>query len=231
MQKKDYYLVLGVSRHESLAGIRAAYRQLVRRYHPDRVGQRGQNIFQQLVEAYRVLSDAERRASYDCGLQHADDESTPHEATSSQIVPRARPAPEPLVPDRLSVMNDFVVTRPSFDEVFERFMSNFVDFPSRQDRRLDALRLQVIISPQQAARGGTLTLGVPVFHPCGHCQGAGRLGHFTCGHCGGRGLGEEEESVRLYIPPMVRDGAIFQLPLQGLGIHNMYLSLRVRIGR
>jgi molecular chaperone DnaJ/curved DNA-binding protein len=40
---------------------------------------------------------------------------------------------------------------------------------------------------------------------------------------------EEEKTVRLYIPPMVRDGAVMETPIQGLGIHNFYLHLAIRI--
>jgi hypothetical protein len=35
--------------------------------------------------------------------------------------------------------------------------------------------------------------------------------------------------VRISIPPLVRDGTIMQAPIQGLGIHNFYLHLSIRI--
>ena len=41
---------------------------------------------------------------------------------------------------------------------------------------------------------------------------------------------EDEETVKIRIPPMVKDGAIFELPLRDLGIHNLYLRLYIRIG-
>jgi len=40
---------------------------------------------------------------------------------------------------------------------------------------------------------------------------------------------EEEKIVRIHLPPMVRDGTIMEIPIGGLGIHNVYLRLAIRI--
>ena len=69
METRSYYLVLGVDPLESVHGIRNAFRELVQRYHPDRAGSRGMPFFQDIIQAYRVLSDPGRRASYDAGLR------------------------------------------------------------------------------------------------------------------------------------------------------------------
>lgn len=69
--KRDYYVVLGIPRSESASGIRAAFRDLALRYHPDRAGSAGTPFFRQIIEAYKVLSDPASRASYDRGLRDA----------------------------------------------------------------------------------------------------------------------------------------------------------------
>src|SRR5919109_3170679 len=71
MVRKNYYLTLGISRNESTEGIRQAFREIVKRYHPDRVGSERLHFFQEIVEAYHVLADPERRSHYDQGLYHA----------------------------------------------------------------------------------------------------------------------------------------------------------------
>jgi len=53
MGRKRYYLVLGVSRTESNNGTRQAFRELVKRYYPDRIEPQGQPFFQEIFEAYR----------------------------------------------------------------------------------------------------------------------------------------------------------------------------------
>jgi len=45
MATKDYYLILGVSRRENLRSVQEAFRELAKRYHPDRAGPQGTRIF------------------------------------------------------------------------------------------------------------------------------------------------------------------------------------------
>lgn len=65
-EKRDYYEVLGVERSSSSDEIRGAYRRLAKQYHPDVNKEDGaEEYFKEINEAYAVLSDSERRASYD----------------------------------------------------------------------------------------------------------------------------------------------------------------------
>src|SRR2546430_16124970 len=66
--KRDYYEVLGISRTATDDEIKKAYRKLALRYHPDKNPENrpeAEERFKELVEAYQVLSDAERRGLYD----------------------------------------------------------------------------------------------------------------------------------------------------------------------
>src|SRR5215475_2177486 len=65
--KTDYYELLGVSRKATSKDIRAAFRKLARKYHPDlNPGDKAaEEKFKQLQEAYDVLSDTKKRQMYD----------------------------------------------------------------------------------------------------------------------------------------------------------------------
>jgi molecular chaperone DnaJ len=65
--KQDYYELLGVPRKASAKDIRAAFRKLARKYHPDlNPGDKSaEEKFKQLQEAYDVLSDSKKRQMYD----------------------------------------------------------------------------------------------------------------------------------------------------------------------
>src|SRR5436305_9031983 len=65
--KTDYYELLGVSRKAGAKDIRAAFRKLARKYHPDlNPGDKAaEGRFKQLQEAYDVLSDPKKRQMYD----------------------------------------------------------------------------------------------------------------------------------------------------------------------
>src|SRR5271163_4937659 len=65
--KTDYYELLGVPRKAAVKDIRAAYRKLARKYHPDlNPGDKSaEEKFKQIQEAYEVLSDTKKRQMYD----------------------------------------------------------------------------------------------------------------------------------------------------------------------
>jgi DnaJ-class molecular chaperone len=63
---KDHYAILGIARNADPEVVRAAYRALAKKYHPDTANHTNLvGRFQEINEAYLVLSDAERRAQYD----------------------------------------------------------------------------------------------------------------------------------------------------------------------
>lgn len=64
--KRDYYDILGVDRTASAAEIKKAYRQLALKYHPDRnKSKQASEQFKQISEAYEVLSNPQKRKTYD----------------------------------------------------------------------------------------------------------------------------------------------------------------------
>lgn len=66
MAKRDYYEVLGVPRDASESDLKAAFRNLARKHHPDvSDAPDAEEKFKEINEAYGVLSDAEKRAAYD----------------------------------------------------------------------------------------------------------------------------------------------------------------------
>ncbi|HAF06878.1 MAG: Heat shock protein DnaJ domain protein [candidate division TA06 bacterium 32_111] len=65
---KNYYEILNVSENASKAEIKKAYFALAKKYHPDKLAQEGNkddNIFADIAEAYDVLSDDKKREEYD----------------------------------------------------------------------------------------------------------------------------------------------------------------------
>lgn len=70
-KEKNYYKILGVSRTATSKEIKSAYRKLALQWHPDKVTEEqkeeAEKKFQDIGEAYEVLSDEELRAKYDRG--------------------------------------------------------------------------------------------------------------------------------------------------------------------
>jgi curved DNA-binding protein CbpA len=87
LRSDDYYRVLGVERDASVAEISKAYRKLALRHHPDKNSgnkEEAEENFKRIAEAYSVLSDPQKRNTYDWmgkeGLQSAGFGISPEEA-------------------------------------------------------------------------------------------------------------------------------------------------------
>ena len=66
MKYQDYYQILGVPRDASAADIKKSYRQLARKYHPDRNKEASaEDKLKEVNEAYEVLKDEQKRKAYD----------------------------------------------------------------------------------------------------------------------------------------------------------------------
>ncbi|CAK9311303.1 unnamed protein product [Citrullus colocynthis] len=85
----SYYTILGVGSDSSPEEIRSAYRRLAMRWHPDRWARRtaspallseAKAKFQQIQQAYSVLSDQRKRAMYDAGFYDLDDDDDHNQA-------------------------------------------------------------------------------------------------------------------------------------------------------
>jgi molecular chaperone DnaJ len=228
MAVKDYYLVLGVPREESDSGIRAVFRSLVNQYHPDRAGPQSASILRDIAEAYGVLSDPERRRRYNQQLRRRE---VPPQEPPGPLRSGAAFEAEPLMPEPMFVPRDFEPVGNSVEQLMDRLRGNFTHLGVPKGDRLESLDVEVHLSPSAAARGAVLPIGLPVFRSCPVCGGAGHDWLFPCLSCDEQGIVEEERQVRVRIPAGVDDGAIFEMPLQGLAIENLYLRLHVRIDR
>ena len=64
---KDFYDILNVSKNASDSEIKSAYRKLAMKYHPDRNpdDKSAEKKFREVTEAYDILKDNQKRATYD----------------------------------------------------------------------------------------------------------------------------------------------------------------------
>ncbi len=89
---RDPYQILGVQRSDDEAAIRAAYRKLAKRHHPDVNPGKPDALerFKEISTAYDLLSDKDKRARFDRGEIDAEGHEVPPSARSTAISSKAR---------------------------------------------------------------------------------------------------------------------------------------------
>lgn len=83
--KKTYYSVLGIETNATQEEIKSAFRKLAKRYHPDNKETGNEAKFKEIIEAYDVLSDLEKRKKYDSSLRINDPTFSSSSDTSSTV--------------------------------------------------------------------------------------------------------------------------------------------------
>lgn len=233
--KKNYYLVLGVSPGASVQEIGAAFRRQALAAHPDQSGSES-GRFREVQEAYGVLGDSDRRRRYD--RQAGWLAAGPSGRLPAPRPPvRGRPRGEPLRPVRtsrecreVSLAESFEVYGPSFDELFDRFWSNFELSDRPKAERLESLTVEMLLSPDDARFGGRVRVRIPARAACSFCGGHGAVGPYECWRCEGRGALTVQYPVDVAYLAGARDGDAVRIPLARFGIENFYLTVLFRVG-
>ena len=91
--------------------------------------------------------------------------------------------------------------------------------------------MEIILTVDEARRGGRVWVRVPAQVRCPTCGGRGGLGFFGCWRCEGEGILTGEVPLLVAFPPGLVEDHVVQIPLDRLGIHNVYLTVRFRVSR
>lgn len=147
MSKRDYYEVLGLSRDASPEEIRKSYRKLARQYHPDvNKADDAEEKFKEVKEAYDVLSDQQKRATYD-QFGHVD----PNQGMGG----------------------GFSGDMGGFGDIFDMFFGGGQRTNPNAPQRGSDLQYSVTIEFKEAVFGKELDIQIPRTETCDHCNGSG----------------------------------------------------------
>ena len=167
--KRDYYEVLGVDRNASESDLKACYRKLALKYHPDRNpdNREAEEMFKEAAEAYEVLRDSQKRNIYDQfghqGLEGAG----------------------------FSGFSGFDDIFSSFGGIFEEFFGFSSGRRSRsRTQRGSDLRYDLTLSFMEAAFGTETKIDLEKMETCPSCEGTkceSGTHPETCWQCKGAG--------------------------------------------
>lgn len=234
MNKRDYYEVLGVNKQASEGELKKAYRKLAMEHHPDRNqdNPEAEEKFKELSEAYAILSDGQKRATYD-QFGHAG-------------LAGAGGAPD---------FGDMGGFSDIFGDLFGDMFGGGGGRGGRgRGQRGADLRYNLDISLNDVLNGTEPSLEIPkmkscetcegsgarpgtsksrcgrcegrgqlmfqqgffrVNRPCDACHGAGEVIEEHCNDCHGAGRTETLQTISVAVPPGVEDGSRLRLTGEG----------------
>ena len=202
----NYYEVLGVPRAASDKDVRAAYRKLARKHHPDvNPGDKASEArFKLINNAYEVLSDAEKRRKYD---KYGD--QWEHAAEIEEMQRRRGGGNGGFQQFDLGDVGDL-------GNVFSSMFGRGGGRGGRtMSRRGADLQHPVEVTLEEAYHGTSRTLEMLAQEPCSTCGGAGQIAGATCHACGGHGQVQRPRRLEVKIPPGVADGSKVRIAGEG----------------
>ncbi|MCU0233199.1 MAG: molecular chaperone DnaJ [Thermoanaerobaculales bacterium] len=236
--RRDYYEVLGVGRDASPADVKAAYRRLAVKYHPDRNPDLpdAEEKFKEASEAYAVLSDPDKRARYD---------RFGHQGLGGEGFTGFDPA---AFGDFADILGDLFG--------LGDFFGGRRRAGGRRSHRGHDLQYTLKLSLEEAATGVERSIRVPRLEACARCSGSGsepgtspetcatchgagqvafqrgflsvaqtcptcsgtgRVNRSPCTECSGRGRSERQATLKVSVPAGVDTGMRLRLSGEGEG--------------
>ncbi|SNC58572.1 molecular chaperone DnaJ [Sodalis endosymbiont of Henestaris halophilus] len=162
MAKSDYYEILGVSRNAEELEIKKAYKRLAMKFHPDRNpgNTEAEAKFKEIKEAYEVLTDPQKRAAYE-QYGHAAFEQGAGASGAD------------------------------FSDIFGDVFGDIFGGGRRHSSQKGAdLRYTMELSLEEAVRGVTREIRIPIREECVVCHGSGAkpgTSAMNCPTCHGQG--------------------------------------------
>ncbi len=236
-EKRDCYEVLGVAKSANADEVKSAYRKAALKWHPDRnpqAKQEAEEKFREATEAYSILSDPQKRVTYDrfgyAGLSRGGFDGAVNQTIFDEFQ---------------DIFGDFF----GFEDIFGGRRGG----RGRSQRGAD-LRYDMKLTFEEAAAGVNTKIRIPrlefcevcngtgakagtgvvacvtcggrgqvhyqqgfftISRTCPDCRGAGQIVRETCPDCRGKGRIERSRTIDLRIPPGVDSNTRLRIPGEG----------------
>ncbi len=230
---KNYYEILGIKAEANREQIEAAYFRKAEKFLLE-CDATDSEILLAIQEAYAVLSDPSRRQAYHRACKQKRFQEESEKAPARPL--KKTTSVEPLIPSKkpvdlgqVSLSESFHTFRPSYQEIFDRLWSNITELTRPKAEKIESLDVEIILSPEEAIRGGEARIMVPGRVPCSICRGLKTVGPFSCFRCGGEGTLTGDYPVWVRFPAGMPPAYTVQAAMDHLGIHNFYLTVHFRI--
>lgn len=203
---KDLYDALGVPRTASAKDIKAAYRRLARKFHPDvnPNDKAAESRFKEVNAAHEVLSDPDKRKKYD---KWGDRWEMADQLEAAQA---GRGAGAAFRGNGGEAFGDF-------GSIFDSFFRRERGGPRAQagNRRGQDVETSVEVSLEEAFHGTSRTVNLQTQEVCPTCGGSGEIAGAICHTCEGMGAVARPRRLEVRIPAGVKTGSRVRVAGEG----------------
>jgi DnaJ-class molecular chaperone len=208
----DYYALFNLPYDCDDIAVKAAFRKLIKRYHPDITGKTGlleSEKVETILRAYRVLSDVDMRRDYDRALFQQQSSS----AERFPVIPRKRIHYSVKLGDMLKLKQ--INKEAGRQDVLDAF---------GQD-------VEIMVTSLEAKRGAVAYIQLPARMVCPMCRNT----PVDCPLCNGLGYVPTTSQLEVKIPPHVDNSTVIDVdmhsmkPSSSISFKNSRLRIRITI--
>ncbi|GIW23358.1 MAG: chaperone protein DnaJ [Candidatus Sericytochromatia bacterium] len=196
---KDYYSILGLEKNCSEEQIKSAFRTLVRKYHPDINSDTITNSkVKDIIEAYEVLSDKEKRKSYDYIIDSLSKKGIKSFQSKSN-----------LNKEKSKSFN--------FNEIFSNIVGNLKEGTINTVKKFNNIEKDICISIYEAYNGSSKNIIITNEENCKKCNSTGKYLDNICLECQGKGFIIIKNNIKIEIPKNTLPKDKLEIKSQGYG--------------
>ncbi|MBS5860411.1 DnaJ domain-containing protein [bacterium] len=242
---KNYYEILGVTPDVELSQLKAVYRRLVRKYHPD-INPDGELIFKDITEAYEVLSDEKQRKQYDMinGFFKSSKAAENPQNTYRKSFKKSTCSNSDLKNGYKKEPEIKYKKTQRVEKVFTDIINDIIDGFSQSTRKKKApnppksqkgtdIYADVTVTLKESVSGTHKIVNVVHTEVCEQCAGRKFINGSKCPKCDGKGEITKHQKINVTIPAHVKDGSKLRLSGEGKkgvnGGKNGDLYLKIKI--
>lgn len=212
---KDLYKVLDLTYEATAEEIKASFRKLARKYHPDVATQESDVLkFKEIKEAYDVLSDEASRKKYDVlhgfykeKIKKDYERETKRKNKYEEYIKKAKQHSQSAEPFGKS-FND------ALDSLFHT-KKGTVQPEAKTPINGENINIDLTISCFEAANGTNRKVNILHTQPCPNCEGRKFINEAQCAMCKGTGTISLQKKINVKIPKGVTQGSKVRIKKEG----------------